>query len=85
MRSWQCLRAAKTANRVLSIIRGSFKCKDEQTRIQLYKSLVKPRLECCVQACRPYLTEDIEMLEKVQCRATKMVYGFNDLTYGPRL
>ena len=50
-----------------------------------YKSLVRPHLEYCIQAWRPYLTQDIEMLEKVQRRATKMVYGFNDLTYEQRL
>ena len=38
-----------------------------------------------MQAWRPYLTQDIEMLEKVQRRATKMVYGFNDFTYEQRL
>ena len=47
--------------------------------------MVRPHLEYCVQAWRPYLTQDIEMLEKVQRRATKMVYGFNDLTYDQRL
>ena len=78
-------RAAKTANRVLSMIRRSFTCKDEQTIIQLYKSLIRPHLEYCIQAWRPYLTQDIEMLEMVQRHATKMVYGFNDLTYEQRL
>ena len=63
------------------MIRRTFICKDEQTLIQLYKSLVRPHLEYCVQAWRPYLSKDIEMLERVQRRATKMVYGFNDFTY----
>ena len=51
--SAQCSRAAKAANRVLgmirSVIRRTFTCKDEQTVIQLYKSLVIPHLEYCVQ------------------------------------
>ena len=83
--SAQCSRAVKTENRVLGMIRRTFTCKDEQTIMQLYKSLVRPHLEYCVQAWRPYLTQDIEMLEKVQRCATKMVYGFNDLTYEQRL
>ena len=83
--SVQCLRAAKTANRVVGIIRRIFTCKDEQTIIQLYKSLVRPHLEYCVPAWHRYLSKNIEMLEKVQRRSTKMVYGFNDLTYEQRL
>ena len=80
----QCLRAAKTANIVLGMIRRTFTCKDEQTIMQLYKSLARPHLEYCVQAWRPYLIQDVEMLEKVQRRFTKTVYGFNDLTYEQR-
>ena len=53
--------------------------------MQLYKSLVRLHLEYGVQAWCPYLTQDIEMLEKVQRRVTKMVYRFNDLTYEQRL
>ena len=68
-----------------STFRITFTCKDEQTIIQLYKSLARPHLEYCVQAWRPYLTRDLEMLEKVQRRAIRMVYGFNDLTYEQRL
>ena len=67
------------------MIRRTFKCKDEQTIIQLYKSLVRPHLEYCIQAWHIYLTQDIEMLEKVQCRATQLVYDFNDFTYEQRL
>ena len=63
------------------MIRRTFTCKDEQTIIQLYKSLVRPHLEYCVQAWRPYLTQNIEILEMVQRRATQMVDSFNDLTY----
>ena len=67
-----------------STFRITFTCKDEQTIIQLYKSLARPHLEYCVQAWRPYLTQNIEMLQKVQRPATKMDYAYNDLTYEQR-
>ena len=47
--------------------------------------MIRPHLEYCIQAWRPYLTQDIEILKKVQHRATKMIYGLNDLTYKQRL
>ena len=52
----QCSRTAKTENRVLGMTRRTFTCKGEQTIMKLYKSLVRPHLEYCVQAWRPYLT-----------------------------
>jgi len=38
--------------------------KDKELILQLYKSLVRPRLEYCIQAWRPYLKKDV--LERVQ-------------------
>ena len=69
--SAQCSRAAKTANKVLGMIRRTFTCKDEQTIVLFYKSLVRLHLEYCMQAWRPYLSKDIYMLEKVQRCAKK--------------
>jgi len=42
-------------------------------------------LEYCIQAWRPYLRKDIDKLEKVQRRATKMIQGFRNLSYEERL
>ena len=68
--SAHCSRAPKITNKVLGMIKRTFTCKDELTIIQLYKSLVRPHLEYCVQDWRPYLV----MLSKVQCRAARIKY-----------
>ena len=50
----------------------------------MYKAIVRPHLEYCIQAWSPYLRKDIDMLEKIQ-RATKLIPGLRDLTYEERL
>ena len=82
--SEQCLMAAKKANCVLGMIKRNIKCKHAAINMRLYKSLVRPRLNYCIQAWSPY-HKDIEVLERVQKRATKMVYGYGDLNYKDRL
>ena len=51
----------------------------------MYNSLVRPLLEYCVQAWCPYYQKDIEKLERVQRRVTKMVPSLRNKTYGDRL
>ena len=53
--------------------------------VKLYKSLGRPRLECCVPAWSPYFKKDIEMIEGVQRRATKLVESLRDVCYSERL
>ena len=53
--------------------------------VKLYKSLVRPKLEYCIQAWRPYLKKDIDKLEKVQARATKLITDCKNLDYENRL
>src|SRR5271163_3188495 len=53
--------------------------------MQLYKSLVRPHLDYCIQAWRPHYVKDIELIERVQRRATRMVAGCKELTYEKRL
>ena len=48
-----------------------FKSKD--VIVRLYKALVRPRLEFCVQAWCPYLRKDIAMIERVQRRETRRI------------
>ena len=83
--SEQYLMAAKKANCVLGMTKRNIKCKIAAIIMRLYKSLVQPRLEYCIQAWSPYHKKDIEVLKRVQKRTTKMVYGFGGLNYKDRL
>jgi len=47
----------------------------------LYKSYVQPHMKHCVQARSPYLVKEIECLENVHQRATKMVRGLDHMPY----
>jgi hypothetical protein len=46
----QCIKAVKTANRVLGMIKRTFTVRDKSIMLQLYKSLVRPHVEYSVQA-----------------------------------
>ena len=76
--------AAAAANSMLWMIRKAF-CLDEITFPSLYKALVRPRMEHAVQAWSPYLRKDIDRLEKVQRRGTKLIPSLAALTYEERL
>lgn len=83
--SEQCNTAIKNANSTLGLIRRTIKCKSRNIITKLYKTLVRPKLEYCVQAWRPYLKKHIDNIEKVQHRATKMIEECRFLNYEDRL
>ena len=59
--------------------------KEKQVIVPLYRAIVRPHLEYCIQAWRPYRKKDIEKLERIQRRATKMIPELRDLFYESRL
>ena len=47
--------------------------KEKQLIVPLYIAIVRPHLEYCIQTWRPYRKKDIDKLERIQQRATKMI------------
>jgi hypothetical protein len=83
--SEQCNKAANCANSVICMIKRTIACRKKGIMLKLYKALVRPKLEYCVQAWCPYLKKDIDKLERVQARATKLINGCSKLSYDNRL
>ena len=83
--SGQCRIAAAKGNQVLGMIRRNITYKEYSLIVPLYKAIVRPHLEYCIQAWSPNLRKDIDMLEKIQRRATKLIPGLRDLSYEERL
>ena len=81
----QCIKAAASANRTLGMIKRTFTSRSRNIIVPLYKSLIRPHLEFCIQAWRPHLKKDIDILEKIQKRATKCIKGMQCLSYEERL
>ena len=78
--SEQCRIAASKDNQILRLIRRNITYKEKGLIVPLYKAIVRPHLEYCIHAWKPYLRKDIDMLEKVQRRATKLIPGLRDLS-----
>ena len=53
--------------------------------LPLCSVLVRPHLEYCVQMWSPQYRRHMELLECIQRRATKMVYGMEHLSCKDRL
>ena len=83
--SEQCAIAAAKGNQILGLIRRNIVYKDKEIIIPLYKTIVRPHLEYCIQAWRPYRKKDIDILERVQRRATKIIQKLRNISYEMRL
>ena len=81
----QTEKSCKTANRVLWFIARNFRYKNKELILRLYKSLVRPHLEHAVQFWSNYLRRDIDKIEKIQRRATKMIPEIRNHSYHQRI
>jgi len=60
---------------VLGIIKWNFVVNDEKDFRLLFNCYARRHWEYCVQLWSPYLKKDIDCLEKVQRKATKLLKG----------
>ena len=73
--------ARRTAAWVLSVFRD----RSRTTMMQLYKSLVRSKLEYCCPVWSPTKIEDIKAIESLQRTFTSKISGFQHLSYWERL
>ena len=73
------------SNQILWLIKRSFVYRDTEIIKRLFTALVRPHLEYSNSVWHPRFKKDVEHLEKVQRRATKLVTSLRDMSYQKRL
>jgi len=69
----QCALAAQKASRILGCIKSSVASRSREGILPLCCTLVRPHLESCVQLWSPQHRKGMDLVERGQRRATKII------------
>ena len=83
--SQQCALTAQKANCDLGCIKRSVVRRAREVKLPICSVLVRPHLEYCIQMGSPQHRRDVDLLESVQRRATKMIQGMKHVPCKVRL
>ena len=73
------------ANKLVGLITSTFLSLESDILRSLFTALVRPHLEYANQIWSPHLVKDVEILENVLRRATRLVPQLKSLSYEDRL
>ena len=81
----QCEDTVSKANSIWSCIYRCITSRSREVILSLYAALGRPQLEYCIQFWAPHFKRDVENMERVQRRATRMIRGQQGRPYEERL
>ena len=83
--SAQCAKAAANGNSILGQLTTACTWRDPTNLTRLYKVYIRPHLDYSQARWAPWPQADIDILEKVQQRFTRMVSGMGHMSYPERI
>ena len=75
----------RKTSRILALLKRIFRRFSVTTFQSILNAYLRPRMEYAVQAWSPWLCKDIELLQRIYHRATKLVTGLQNRPYDTRI